>query len=132
MSSAADTLHQIAKACGDEMPLPPRGDEQVFSEPWQAQVFAMTVTLHERGLFTWPEWARRLGRHVAGAAADGSDYYRRWADAFAELLLDVGVLGAEQVAATTAAWHAAAARTPHGQPIELSPAAPDRLTPPSR
>ena len=27
----------------------------VFREPWEAQAFAMTLSLHERGLFTWPE-----------------------------------------------------------------------------
>ena len=119
MTSAADTLQQISAACGDAMPLPPRGDEQVFSAPWQAQLFAMTVTLHERGLFTWPEWAQMLGKHVADGAPDGTDYYQRWADAFAQMLSERDVLSVEQVADTTAAWHAAAARTPHGAPIEL-------------
>lgn len=51
-STAAVTLQEISAACGDALPLPPRGDEQVFAAPWQAQVFAMTVVLHERGLFT--------------------------------------------------------------------------------
>lgn len=119
MTTAAETLQQIRQACGDAMPLPPRGDEQVFAEPWQAQLFAMTVTLHERGVFTWPQWAQVLGRHVATGASDGSDYYARWADAFTEMLAERGVVDGEQVARTTAAWHAAAARTPHGRPIEL-------------
>ncbi|HHU09487.1 MAG TPA: nitrile hydratase accessory protein [Intrasporangiaceae bacterium] len=101
------------------MPLPPRGDEQVFAEPWQAQVFAMTVVLHERGLFTWPQWAQRLGRHVASGASDGSDYYHRWADALEELLDDLAVASTADVAEVTQAWHQAAARTPHGRPIEL-------------
>lgn len=119
MTSAADTLQQISVACGDTLPLPPRGDEQVFSAPWQAQVFAMTVTLHERGLFSWSEWARLLAAHVSGGAPDGSDYYERWADALQELLAERQVLSADQLADATAAWHAAAARTPHGLPIEL-------------
>ena len=72
-ATAAQTLADIVAVCGEGMPLPPRGDEQVFAEPWQAQVFAMTVVLHERGLFTWPQWAQRLGRHVASGASDGSD-----------------------------------------------------------
>lgn len=101
------------------MPLPPRGDEQVFSAPWQAQVFAMTVTLHERGVFTWPEWAQVLGKHVAVGAVDGTDYYERWADAFEEMLVEREVLSTAQVTEATAAWHAAAARTPHGRAIEL-------------
>lgn len=121
MTSAAATLSQIAAVCGDTMPLPlpPRGDEQVFAAPWQAQVFAMTVALHEQGVLTWPEWARTLGRHVARGAPDGTDYYERWADALEELLHTRGIASPEDVARGTAAWHAAAARTPHGQPIEL-------------
>lgn len=93
--------------------------EQPFTAPWQAQVFAMTVTLHERGLFTWPEWAQVLSRHLVGGADDGSDYYERWADALQEMLAERGVVTAGDVATTTEAWHAAAARTPHGQPIAL-------------
>ncbi len=42
-------------------------DEPVFREPWEAQAFAMTVLLHERGLFTWGEWAQALGAQIAGA-----------------------------------------------------------------
>ena len=34
-------------------------DEQglVFREPWEAQAFAAALALHQRGLFTWTEWA---------------------------------------------------------------------------
>lgn len=117
--TAARTLAQISTACGDQLPLPPRGDEQVFEAPWQAQVFAMTVTLHERDVFTWPEWADVLGRHVAHGAGDGSDYYERWADALQEILQTRGVVTATDVGRLTRAWHDAAARTPHGTPIEL-------------
>lgn len=120
MTTASGTLSEIAAACGDAMPLPPRGDEQVFATPWQAQVFAMTVALHEAGVFTWPEWAQTLGRHVATGSPDGTDYYERWADALGELLHTRGIVSADEVSARTRAWHEAAARTPHGQPIELA------------
>lgn len=120
MSSAAQTLAQISAACGGGLPLPPRGDEQVFGAPWQAQVFAMTVTLHERGVFAWPEWADVLGRHVAHGATDGSDYYERWADALQEVLQARGIATAADVDRVTQDWHDAASRTPHGRPIELS------------
>lgn len=127
MTSAAQTLAGIAASCGDGLPLPPAaagrpgagaGDE-VFAEPWQAQVFAMTVVLHERGLFTWPEWAQALSRRVRDGADDGSDYYRCWAAALEDVLADRGVASAGDVEGATRRWHDAAARTPHGQPIEL-------------
>ena len=36
--------------------------EPVFAEPWQAQAFAMALALHQRGLFSWPEWAEALSQ----------------------------------------------------------------------
>ena len=45
-----------------ELPGLPRDDDgPVFREPWEAQAFALAVALHERGVFTWPEWAQALG-----------------------------------------------------------------------
>ena len=43
----------------------------VFAEPWQAHAFALVLSLHERGLFTWPEWAAALAREIAAAQAAG-------------------------------------------------------------
>jgi len=37
--------------------VPRDADGPVFREPWEAQAFAMTLALYERGVFTWPEWA---------------------------------------------------------------------------
>lgn len=126
MTSAAQTLSEIAASCGDQLPLPPGADPgdghdqgQVFAEPWQAQVFAMTVVLHERGFFTWPEWAQALSRRVRVGAPDGSDYYACWSAALEDLLAARGVASPDAVDRTAQAWHDAAARTPHGQPIEL-------------
>ena len=126
MTSAARTLAEIAASCGDALPLPPSArragdgdEEQVFAAPWQAQVFAMTVVLHERGLFTWPEWAQALGRRVRDGSVDGRDYYECWAAALEDMLAARAVTSPEDVDRTTQAWHDAAARTPHGEPIEL-------------
>jgi hypothetical protein len=44
-------------------------DDPVFREPWEAQAFAMTVLLHQRGLFTWGEWAQALGAQIAAATS---------------------------------------------------------------
>ncbi len=46
-----------------------------------APAFAMALSLHERGPFTWPEWAATLGAEIkqAQAASDpdtGGTYYR--------------------------------------------------------
>ena len=99
----------------------------VFREPWEAQAFAMALALHERGLFTWREWAATLGDEIkrAQAAGDpdtGETYYRHWLDALERL---VAGEGRRPTRATLAryrdAWDHAADRTPHGTPIELRP-----------
>ncbi|MEO5322439.1 nitrile hydratase accessory protein [Mesorhizobium sp. CC13] len=97
-------------------------DEPVFSEPWQAEAFAMVVALHERGVFSWGEWAEQLSAEVKapGAAADGSDYYERWLAALERLLAEKGLAGHDEVDAMTSAWERAAHATPHGQPILLA------------
>jgi nitrile hydratase accessory protein len=62
----------------------------VFNEPWEARAFAMVVLLHERGLFSWPEWAEALSREIgrAQAAGDpdlGDTYYQHWLNALEAL-----------------------------------------------
>ncbi len=96
-------------------------DAPVFAEPWQAEAFAMVVALHERGVFSWGEWAERLSAEVKQheAASDGSDYYERWLAALERLLAEKGLAGHDEVDAVTAAWERAAHATPHGKPILL-------------
>ncbi|MEI4232961.1 nitrile hydratase accessory protein [Roseovarius sp. D22-M7] len=94
--------------------------DQPFEAPWQAQAFAMTVALHERGVFTWLEWTETLGDALATADdRDSKAYYQCWLRAL-EMLLDrkLGTTGLER-AALAKAWHRAAHATPHGQPIRL-------------
>src|SRR5262249_45523304 len=67
-----------------------------FGEPWEAQAFAMTLALHERGLFTWPEWAATLADEIkrAQAAGDpdtGETYYRHWLNALERIVAEKGV-----------------------------------------
>jgi len=61
-----------ARRAAQEVPSIPRdGDEPVFREPWEAQAFAMTLALHERGLFTWGEWAAALADEKIQAGIAG-------------------------------------------------------------
>ncbi len=96
----------------------------VFREPWEAHAFAMALLLHERGVFSWPEWAAALARQIAaaqlcGEADDGATYYHHWLAALEGLVTAKGVSSAAELADFRDAWDRAAIRTPHGAPIEL-------------
>jgi nitrile hydratase accessory protein len=96
----------------------------VFREPWEAQAFAMTLALHERGVFTWSEWAAALAAEIKraqgeGDADSGETYYLHWLAALERLVAEKGVTSGETLARTKHAWEHACERTPHGQPIEL-------------
>jgi nitrile hydratase accessory protein len=95
--------------------LPPGMDEPVFTEPWQASAFAMTVALNERGAFTWTEWAQALGAELKS----GDEYYACWLRALEKLLIAKGAASPAEIDDTAEAWHRAAHATPHGQPIVL-------------
>lgn len=107
------------------LPAIPRDDDgPVFRAPWEAQAFAMAVLLHERGVFTWPEWTARLVDEIAAATARGEDddgrrYYRHWLGALEDLVAEKGLLGENELRARYDAWAEAANATPHGKPILL-------------
>jgi nitrile hydratase accessory protein len=84
----------------------------------------MVVSLHERGLYTWTEWADALATRIkaAQAAGDpdiGDTYYHHWLDALEDLLARKGISSQTETARSSAAWQHAANRTSHGKPIEL-------------
>jgi len=105
------------------MPSIPRSadGEPVFAAPWQAAVFAMTLALHEKGAFTWGEWAEALGREIAASGPEsGADaYYRAWLAALEAITRKKRVLDPSEIAERRDAWDRAARATPHGEPIVL-------------
>jgi nitrile hydratase accessory protein len=103
---------EIVRAAAEIAPIP-RGDdgEPVFREPWEAQAFAMTLALYERGLFTWTEWAVALsvaikGAQAAGDCDDGSTYYQHWLSAIEQLVSDKGIATEQALAERRRAWDA--------------------------
>ncbi|TPQ33903.1 nitrile hydratase accessory protein [Bradyrhizobium guangdongense] len=106
--------------------IPRDGDGPVFREPWEAHAFAMAVKLHERGLFTWTEWAASLAEEIAhaqehGDPDTGETYYLHWLATLEKLVAAKGVTSKETLHRYRDAWDHAADRTPHGKPIELRP-----------
>ncbi len=116
---------QAAARATAAVPGIPRDDDgPVFSAPWEAQAFAMTLALHARGLFTWSEWAASLADEIKRAQASGDPdsgqtYYRHWLATLEKLVAAKGVATSDILHRYRDAWDHAADRTPHGMPIEL-------------
>jgi nitrile hydratase accessory protein len=106
--------------------IPRDADGPVFAAPWQAQAFAIALTLQQRGIFTWAEWAEMLGAArararaaTAGAPDTGETYYQDWLATLERMVTAKGLADAGALSRTRDAWNRAAERTPHGTPIEL-------------
>lgn len=98
--------------------------EPAFSQPWHAQLFAMTVHLNETGRFDWTEWAARFSTTLAahGLHRDldgGDDYFNAWLETLEGLLAEQGAADPAEASRMRDAWEAAYLSTPHGQPVRL-------------
>jgi len=118
---------ESALRAAEAVPSIPRDDDgPVFRAPWEAQAFAMALALHERGLFSWPEWAAMLAAEIkrAQAAGDpdtGETYYLHWLAALERMVAEKNIATPDTLARYHDAWDHAVDRTPHGEPIELKP-----------
>ena len=68
----------------------------VFKAPWEALVFGLVVNMHQRGVFSWGEWADALAIVIreAGAAGDpdrGDTYYLHWVKALERMIIGRGL-----------------------------------------
>jgi nitrile hydratase accessory protein len=119
-------MDAAARATSAVPGIPRDDDGPVFREPWEAQAFAMALTLHERGLFSWKEWAATLADEIKRAQAKGDPdtgetYYLHWLATLERLVGEKGVASPATLRRYHDAWDHAADRTPHGSPIELRP-----------
>jgi nitrile hydratase accessory protein len=124
MSNDATSLRSFGR--NDELSTPRNSEGPVFGAPWEAEAFALAVSLNERGVFTWKEWANTLGDEIkkAQAAGDpdtGETYYHHWLAALERIVTEKGLADAGLLTRNRDAWQRACARTPHGNPIELTP-----------
>jgi nitrile hydratase accessory protein len=122
MNAEAATL----RATSSVHSIPRNAEGPVFGAPWQAEAFALALHLHERGVFTWTEWAATLGDEIkkalaAGDPDTGETYYHHWLATLERIVAAKGLADAGLLARTREAWQRACARTPHGTPIELHP-----------
>ena len=102
----------------DDAPTP------AFEEPWQAQVFAITVALNEAGVFQWTDWANRFGATLKqhGLTRDlngGSDYFHAWIETLEDFLADQKIALPNDLQVLKSAWTQAYLETPHGEPVKI-------------
>ncbi|MFC3117789.1 nitrile hydratase accessory protein [Jhaorihella thermophila] len=102
-----------------------RAPEPVFTQPWHAQVFALTVHLNEIGPVFPGLTGRRgfsdtLARHGHARELDGGDdYFNAWLETLERFLAELGRAAPEDVERLRAAWEEAYLTTPHGAPVRL-------------
>src|SRR6476620_34962 len=107
MDSGSRSLRSLGRE--DGIGIPRDDDGPVFREPWEAQAFALALSLHERGVFSWKEWAAALGEEIrkAQAAGDpdtGETYYRHWLAALERLVAAKGLADAATLTRYADAW----------------------------
>lgn len=105
--------------------IPRQDDMPVFNAPWEAEAFAMTITLYEKGVFTWQEWATQLSEEISNAQEQGDPdlgdtYYLHWLAALESLVVKKNIGQESQLQQLYEEWDRAARVTPHGQPIMLA------------
>lgn len=116
-----------ARRALEAVPTIPRDEGgPVFREPWEAQAFAMTLALHDEGLFAWNEWTDALVAAIKEAQAggdpdNGETYYSHWLVALERIVAEKGLADRATLDRVGDAWRRAADRTPHGEPIVLEP-----------
>ena len=99
-------------------------DGPAFNEPWEAQVFSLVLALHEKGQFSWDEWAGTLSEQIKIAQLNddpdlGNTYYHHWLNALEKIALEKNISSNREIHEKAEQWREAYLSTPHGQPVEL-------------
>ena len=95
----------------------------MFKAPWEAQAFAMTLVLHERGVFTWSEWVASLAQVIREENASndhdaGENYYVHWLVALERITVEKKLVSDAVLTHRKQEWDHIARHTPHGMPIK--------------
>jgi nitrile hydratase accessory protein len=108
----------------DSLPIPGEIEGPIFSEPWQAQAFALAVHLSGQGYFTWDEWVSAFSAELtrasdSGEPDDGSRYYHHWLRTLEQIVSTKGLTDPAMLQVRKEEWVYAYLHTAHGQPVEL-------------
>ncbi|MGD9989105.1 nitrile hydratase accessory protein [Pseudonocardia sp.] len=82
--------------------LPRADDELVFAEPWEARAFGMAISLHDAGLFAWPQFQAALIARIAAwenhhPEGECYSYYAQWLGALEDVLAGDGTVFTDEV-----------------------------------
>lgn len=94
-----DGVHDVGGMHGFG-PVEREDNEPVFHAPWEAAVVAIMRAAGRRGLYNIDEFRHGIER-MDPAHYLGSSYYEHWLDGIARLLLEKGVVKAEELDART-------------------------------
>ncbi len=109
------------------LPLIPADESgPVFREPWEAQAFAVAVTLHQAGHFTWAEWVAAISAEIRRAQADGDpdlgrSYYRHWLAALEKIIMAKNLTDDVELRLRQIECGANAAAVKHGHAARRAP-----------
>lgn len=95
-----------------------------FSEPWQAEAFALTMQLSRMGHFTWADWVSAFSAEIEASPQTADEdintaYYRQWAQALEKIVAARGLMSNDEVADYQEHWRRSYFHTEHGKPIEF-------------
>ncbi len=97
--------------------------EPVFAEPWQAQAFAMTISLYNKGVFTWGEWTEtfsgELKKRASGDDEGGRHYYEDWLAALEAIVSNRTEVQPAKLGELKDKWKQAYRTTPHGEKVSI-------------
>lgn len=82
--------------------LPRKNGELVFAAPWEGRAFGLAVALSDERCYGWDDFRTRLVDEIA-KAPDG-EYYERWLAALERVLLERGLVTADELERRTAEY----------------------------
>ncbi|CAN7548887.1 nitrile hydratase accessory protein [Rhizobium leguminosarum] len=100
-------------------------DATSFSEPWQAEAFAVTVELSRAGGFSWTDWVAVFSTEIKRNPQRSDEevntaYYRQWMSALETIMAERRLLTPVEIAGCQEHWRRSYFNTPHGKPVEFS------------
>ena len=98
------TVQSAVTAMTGAEALPRSNGELVFEAPWQARAFGVAVGLVQQQELDWETFRSRLIDEIAiwereHPASDGYKYYERWLAALERLVLETGMVSAQELEA---------------------------------